>query len=272
MPRDFNRMLAREERLVNDSICLAPVDFSVVIPIYNEFENIRPLANEVNAALSGNVAYELIFVNDCSTDGSIQEILNVISDTEECLRVISLPENRGQSTAVWNGVLAARAPVVGMLDGDGQNDPADLLKLYEKLIIQSDFNSLSMVSGCRVKRKDTWLKKLSSRIANSFRGWILKDNAKDTGSGIKVFDRSAFLTLPHFDHMHRFLPALFQGHGYKVVEEPVNHRPRLHGYSKYGLHDRLWVGLVDLFAVKWLLSREISIVGVREEVVAKNVH
>ncbi len=241
------------------------IELAVVIPVHNESENIIPLAEEVGRALTGHVNYELIFVNDGSTDDSLQMMREARIRHGGELRIIDLPEKRGQSTAVWNGVLAAYAPVIGILDGDGQNDPADLLRLYEKLVVESDFNRLSMVSGYRANRKDTWLKKRSSKVANAFRSWILKDNARDTGSGIKVFDRQAFLGLPHFDHMHRFLPALFQGHGHRIVEEPVNHRPRQHGHSKYGIHNRLWVGLVDLFAVKWLLSREISTKGVREE-------
>jgi dolichol-phosphate mannosyltransferase len=190
---------------------------------------------------------------------------DVQSENNGCIRIVNLPCNQGQSAAVWNGVLLAHAPIIGLVDGDGQNDPADLLRLYEKLVIESDFSRLSMVSGFRSKRKDTLLKRFSSRTANSFRRWVLQDQAIDTGCGIKVFDRTAFLGLPRFDHMHRFLPALFRSAGYRFVEEPVNHRPRLHGYSKYGLHNRLWVGIVDLFAVKWLLNRKISSAGVREE-------
>ena len=150
--------------------------------------------------------------------------------------------------------MAARAPIVGTLDGDGQNDPADLRKFLEARHDPVNAGAL-LIMGNRVTRRDTWLRRLSSRIANGVRGGLLGDGTPDTGCGIKIFDRDTFLSLPAFDHMHRFLPALFQRAGSRVVSIPVNHRPRMRGRSKYGVHNRLWVGIVDLFGVMWLKAR-----------------
>jgi dolichol-phosphate mannosyltransferase len=170
----------------------------------------------------------------------------------------------GQSTAVRNGVKAARGAWIATLDGDGQNDPADIPKLLATALNPKS-DRLRLVMGNRTTRRDTWLRRLSSRVANGVRGGLLKDGTPDTGCGIKVFDRAVFMDMPRFNHMHRFMPALFQREGFDVVSVPVNHRERTRGKSKYGLNNRLWVGIVDLFGVMWLIRRASSRVPVDEE-------
>jgi glycosyltransferase involved in cell wall biosynthesis len=170
----------------------------------------------------------------------------------------------GQSAAVHSGVRAARAPWIATLDGDGQNDPHDLINLLAARGEPANAG-VRLFMGNRTTRRDTWLRRLSSRIANGVRGGLLGDGTPDTGCGIKVFERETFLQLPVFDHMHRFLPALFQRAGSRVVSVPVNHRPRTRGRSKYGLHNRLWVGIVDLFGVMWLKARYRAGLVVSEE-------
>ena len=170
------------------------------------------------------------------------------------LRVIRHRASCGQSRAVTTGVSAARYEWIATLDGDGQNDPADFPQLLDALL-QPASPGLKLVMGNRTTRRDTWLRRFSSRVANGVRGWFLKDGTPDTGCGIKVFDRDVFMHMPRFRNMHRFMPALFQREGYEVVSLPVNHRERLRGQSKYGLNNRLWVGIVDLFGVAWLMRR-----------------
>jgi dolichol-phosphate mannosyltransferase len=231
------------------------MDISVVIPAKNEAENVEPLINEIRAALDGRVDYELIYVDDGSTDDTAARLLAIREQGYGRLRILRHPQSCGQSTAIHTGVAAARAPWIVTLDADGQNDPADVPKLLEALRAEPRDARLQLVSGYRRRRNDNWLKRISSRIANAVRGWLLKDGTPDTGCGLKLFSRDAFLTLPYFDHMHRFLPALFQRHGSRIRIVEVNHRPRTRGVSKYGVHNRLWVGLVDLVGVMWLQSR-----------------
>lgn len=228
-------------------------DLSVVIPVFNEGANIRPLTSEVFDALAGRIRYELIFVDDGSVDDTLDEIERVIAEVG-VVSVCRHDRNRGQSAAVRTGVRAARADTVAVLDGDGQNDPADILKLYGQL---KTVPSLSMVIGERRERKDAWARRASSRIANAIRSRLLGDGIRDTGCGLKVFHRDQFLNLPAFDHMHRFLPALVQRDDGKVHAVPVSHRPRLHGHSKYGIGNRLWVGIMDLLGVRWLQKRRL---------------
>jgi dolichol-phosphate mannosyltransferase len=170
----------------------------------------------------------------------------------------------GQSAAVATGVRAARAPLIATLDGDGQNDPADIPRLLEALK-GSTSGRLRLVMGNRTTRRDSWLRRLSSRVANGVRSRLLHDGTPDTGCGLKVFDRAVFLDMPRFDHMHRFMPALFRREGYEVISVPVNHRQRTRGTSKYGLHNRLWVGIVDLAGVSWLLRRASPRIRVAED-------
>ena len=171
------------------------------------------------------------------------------------LRVIRHVRSCGQSTAIHTGVEAARFPWIATLDGDGQNDPQDIRVLLEVLSAMGSKGDATLIAGHRAKRHDSWLRKLSSRIANSVRGRLLGDRTPDTGCGLKMFRRDLFLALPFFDHMHRFLPALVIRHGGEIVSVPVSHRPRHAGRSKYGVHNRLWVGIVDLFGVMWLQHR-----------------
>lgn len=228
-------------------------DLSVVIPVQNEEENIRLLIDEVRQALDGVLDYELIYVNDGSSDSTL-EILEEVRTGFPSLYVISHESGVGQSTAVRTGIINARSPVIATLDGDGQNDPADIPALYDTLIKHADAGVV-LVNGYRKKRKDTYIKRVSSRLANGIRGWLLDDDTPDTGCGLKVFSREAYLEIPFFDHLHRFLPAMMINGGGKVMSVEVNHRERQLGSSHYGFFDRLWVGVFDIMGVIWLKSR-----------------
>ena len=239
----------------SNPIAPAPgLDVSVVIPVCNEQDNVLPLAREIHAALEGRYRYETIFVDDGSTDGTAEAVRAARRDGMPEIRLIRHSVRSGQSAAVATGVREARAPWIATLDGDGQNDPADIPSLLDAARTAAS-PRLRLVMGNRTTRRDTWLRRLSSRVANGVRGWMLKDGTPDTGCGIKVFDRAVFMDMPRFNHMHRFMPALYQREGYEVVSVPVNHRERTRGKSKYGLHNRLWVGIVDLFGVMWLIRR-----------------
>jgi dolichol-phosphate mannosyltransferase len=240
------------------------LDVSVVIPVCNEQDNVEPLAREIHAALSGRYAFETIFVDDGSTDGTAKAVLAAKAAGMPELRLIRHAVRSGQSAAVATGVREARAGWIATLDGDGQNDPADIPKLLDAAR-NSGSKKLRLVMGNRTTRRDTWLRRMSSRVANGVRGGMLKDGTPDTGCGIKVFDRAVFMDMPRFNHMHRFMPALFQREGYEVISVPVNHRERTRGTSKYGLHNRLWVGIVDLFGVMWLIRRASVRVPMHEE-------
>jgi dolichol-phosphate mannosyltransferase len=229
-------------------------DVSIVVPVFDEEGAAPALAREIAAAFEGR-AYELIFVDDASGDGT-RAALSALAAEIPALRVLSHAKNAGQSRAVRTGVLAARAPIVVTLDGDGQNDPADAPRLVDRLAAGPQ--RLALVGGVRVKRKDTLAKRLASRFANGVRQTLLKDTAADTGCGLKAFRREAFLRLPYFDHIHRFLPALMLREGYDVAFEPVGHRPRQAGRSKYTNLGRLWASFSDLAGVVWLASRARS--------------
>jgi len=193
---------------------------------------------------------------DDGSDDRTPETLREARAKYPALRVVRHKYSCGQSAAVATGVKAARAPVIATLDGDGQNDPADIPALLRRLLDEApEARSYLLVAGFRHKRRDDGIRKISSRIANKIRAAMLKDDTPDTGCGLKVFTREAFLDMPRFDHMHRFLPALMIRRGGKVVSVPVNHRPRERGVSKYGVWNRLWVGIVDLFGVMWLQHR-----------------
>jgi len=239
------------------------VDFSVVVPVCNEAENVEPLAREIDAALN-NRAYEMIFVNDGSTDETAA-ILKKLKSSLPALRVLSHSFRSGQSAAVASGVRAARAPWVATLDGDGQNDPADIPRLIEARDGPEGRGVQLIMGNRKASRKDTAFRKLQSSVANGVRSSLLGDGTPDTGCGIKLFSREVFMDLPRFDHMHRFLPALFQRHGARVVAVPVSHRPRTRGTSKYGMLNRLWVGIVDIGGVMWLRRRYKSGLLVRED-------
>jgi dolichol-phosphate mannosyltransferase len=227
---------------------------SVVIPVRNEAANIEPLLVEVATALRFLPAFEILYVDDGSDDGTHEEIARLQARIPQ-LRVVRHARPCGQSAAIVTGVRRARFPWVATLDGDGQNDPADLPPLLERLAAAPPEANLHMLAGWRAQRHDTWLRRLSSCVANGVRSRLLRDRTPDTGCGLKVFWRDAFLLLPVFDHMHRFLPALVQRQGGRVESVVVSHRPRTRGTSKYGLFDRLWVGIVDLAGVGWLMLR-----------------
>lgn len=239
-------------------------DVSVVVPVCNEAENVLPLAREIHAALIGRYAFEQIFVDDGSTDGTTAAVLDARAQGMPEIRLLRHVHRSGQSAAVATGVRHARGRWIATLDGDGQNDPADFPRLLDALL-QPASPKLKLVMGNRTTRRDTWLRRASSRIANGVRSWILKDGTPDTGCGIKVFDRDVFMHMPRFRNMHRFMPALFQREGFEVISLPVNHRERTRGTSKYGLHNRLWVGIVDLFGVSWLIRRASPRAPVHEE-------
>ena len=229
------------------------MDLSVVIPVCNEEESIGILIEEITQALVQKYQHEIIVVDDGSTDKTL-EVLSKIKKDLPTLRVIKHLQNSGQSTAVRTGVQYANSNWIATLDGDGQNDPADIPNLYNELVSQN-LDPWLVVAGYRKKRKDTWLKRMSSKYANSIRDRLLRDGTPDTGCGLKVFSRDNFLALPYFDHMHRYIPALFQRQGGRVVSVEVNHRYRMQGTSKYGFHNRLWVGIVDILGVRWLQNR-----------------
>lgn len=227
---------------------------SIVVPVRNESENVLPLVEEIYAALDGGPSFEVIYVNDGSDDHT-GEKLSQAAERFDGFKVITHEVSCGQSAAIWTGVKAAEGTWIVTLDGDGQNDPADIPALTEIALKAGVGGPLHMVAGIRRKREDNWLKRMSSRIANAVRQVLLKDGVRDTGCGLKVIRRDAFLDLPFFDHMHRFLPALIIRGGGEIRCVEVNHRPRLRGTSNYGLFDRLWVGITDLLGVAWLNRR-----------------
>lgn len=239
------------------------LDLSIVIPVLDEAENVRSLCREIREALDDRLRYEIIFVDDGSTDDTAALVKECMSGAN--VRLLRHSRTSGQSAAVRTGVKAARAKLVGTLDGDCQNDPADLIRLYEIATSSPDGRTASLVMGHREKRQDSLLKRISSRVANGVRSRLLGDDCPDSGCGIKVFDRTSYLDLPFFDHMHRFLPALFVANGQRVVSVRVSHRPRLHGTSKYGLWNRLWVGIVDMVGVMWLRRRAKAGLTITEE-------
>ena len=240
-----------EPSSLTESASFVPL-LSVVVPVRNEVGNVGPLLADIEAACAGLGAFEVVFVNDGSSDGTAAA-LAALASSRPWLRVVTHAQSCGQSAAVRSGVRHARAPIVATLDGDGQNDPAFLPAMVEAL--QKAGMQAGLVQGQRVGRKDTGFKKLQSRIANGVRGRVLKDDTRDTGCGLKCFRREAYLALPYFDALHRFMPALMVREGYGVVHVDVRDRPRLSGVSNYGFFDRLWVGILDLVGVWWLIRR-----------------
>jgi dolichol-phosphate mannosyltransferase len=238
------------------------MDLSVVIPVRDEAENIAPLVGEIRAALDGLVEYEILYVDDGSSDATVAEISRIAESVPQ-VRLLRHTRNCGQSAAIRTGVQAAHAAWIATLDGDGQNDPADIPAMW-RLARRVPAQPPLMIAGHRKQRRDHWSKRAASRVANAVRGRLLGDHTPDTGCGLKLFPRSLFLDLPYFDHMHRFLPALVLREAGIVRSVPVNHRPRRGGRSKYGVLDRLGVGIVDLFGVMWL-KRRASHPGLSDE-------
>lgn len=250
---DFSRdpAICRAEKAQGPINPLRP-QLSVVIPVYNESGNLQPLIEEIESTLACRMRFEVVVVDDGSSDNTAAEAAD-LAQHRAWLRVETHEQNLGQSAAIHRGVEAAHAPIIAVLDGDGQNDPADIPTLFAVLYLTGD----AMAVGERRTRRDTWHRRISSRIANKFRASLLHDGIADTGCGLKVFNRADFLQLPAFDHMHRFLPVLMQNRGHRVRSVPVNHRPRRHGRSKYGINNRLWTGMVDLLGVMWLQRRRL---------------
>lgn len=237
---------------------------SIVVPARDEAPNIVPLFGEIRRVLEGRFDYEIICVDDGSEDRLPDALRAARAATGVRLRVLRHERSCGQSTAVWNGVQAAGGELIATLDGDGQNDPADIPRLVAALLVNEP-EGVQLVIGHRTRRNDSIVRLVSSRIANGVRGSLLGDQTPDTGCGLKVFRREVFLALPYFDHMHRFLPALIRRQGGRVLSMPVNHRSRTRGRSKYGIRNRLWAGIVDLLGVAWLLRRERRPAAVLEE-------
>jgi len=234
---------------------------AVVVPVRNEADNIAPLVTEIAAALNGHWSFEVVYVNDGSSDRTEAVLLGLMAE-RPWLRQIRHAQSCGQSAAVRTGVAAARAPLVATIDGDGQNDPAFIPQLLRALIEGAP--RIGIVAGQRVGRKASRFKRFQSRIANAVRGAVLRDGTRDTGCGLKAFRRDVFLALPYFDGLHRFLPALIRRDGYAIGYVDVVDRPRRAGISNYGMWDRLWIGILDLMGVWWLIRRRKRVPDVTE--------
>ncbi|WP_110633589.1 glycosyltransferase family 2 protein [Salinicola salarius] len=238
---------------------------SILIPAKDEAGNLATLLDEIAAALT-SIEYEIIVVDDASTDDTWR-LLAQRAATDDRIRPLRHAKSAGQSTSVWQAAWAARGIWLGTLDGDGQNDPADLPSMFER----AQLEGVTLVAGHRTNRRDDWIKRLSSRIANKVRSAMLNDSTPDTGCGLKVIRRDAFLSLPYFNHMHRFLPALILAQGGTCISLPVNHRQRGTGKSHYGLNNRLWVGLVDMIGVMWLCRRSRLPIASADSHLAANI-
>lgn len=243
-------------RAADDAIASAPAtpDLSVVVPLHNEAPNLAPLVDGIRAALDGLLPYEIVLVDDGSKDDTRAVALG-LARAHRHIRVIGHAQAGGQSAAVHSGVLAARGRLIATLDGDGQNPPSNLPALIAPLRDPARHPDLKLVAGQRVGRRDTLSKRLASRFANALRGWMLKDGTRDTGCGLKAYDRAAYLALPFFNHQHRYLPALFARDGWRVAHVDVTHAARTAGQSKYTNLQRALVGVADLLGVAWLIRR-----------------
>tara|TARA_Y100000590_G_C15583468_1_gene963242 strand:- start:469 stop:1170 length:702 start_codon:yes stop_codon:yes gene_type:complete len=226
------------------------IKFSIVIPVFNESKNIENLVLEIINSLSEYKNYELIIVEDGSKDDSLKVIKNI--QKKHTIKLIQHNKNLGQSRSIYTGIKNSSSETIVTLDGDGQNNPKDIPKLLK---IYFSLNNFSLVSGIRMNRKDNLIKIMSSKMANSIRSYILQDNCPDTGCSLKIFQKNIFLDFPYFDGIHRFIPALFKGFGQKIRYVPVDHRLRIKGVSKYGILDRLFKGVYDLFRVKRIINQ-----------------
>ena len=226
-------------------------EISIIIPVFNEGGNIISLLNEINENLTGSIMYEIVVVNDCSTDNTL-EVLNQKNNYNN-LKIINHNKNLGQSFSLLTGIKNSKYDSIVTIDGDGQNNPSDISKLYEVFYYPN--KKYALVGGIRVNRKDSFIKIITSKIANYVRQLILSDNCSDSGCSLKIFDKKIFLSLPYFDGIHRFLPALFKGFGYETFFIEVDHRARLKGQSKYGTFDRLIKGIIDLVRVKKIIAK-----------------
>jgi dolichol-phosphate mannosyltransferase len=233
-------------------------ELSIIVPVYNEEENILPLTREVQRAFAdAGYDYELIFVDDGSTDATWSKMKEA-RIIEPRVRPLRHAKNSGQSAALWTAIQSSSSPLIATLDGDLQNDPADLPRLLAEL------DGCDFVCGVRAKRKDSWLRRVSSKIARKARKQVLKIDFRDTGCAVRAFRRCALTGLFPFNGLHRFMPVLVHGAGWRTKELPINHRPRRAGISKYGLHNRLWRGIADLLAVAWYQKRRFGEVAFTE--------
>lgn len=237
---------------------------SVVIPAFNERESIVRVLQEVADATVGLPIRDIVLVDDGSTDGT-SGVVAELKPRIASLRLLRLDVRSGQSAATRAGISAAAGDLVVTLDADGQNDPAGIAVLYEAYVREAKSPGRVMIAGQRRKRQDNAIRRISSRIANTVRAWLLDDGVRDTGCSLKLFRRSDFLDLPYFDHIHRFIPALMKASGVRIVTVDVAHRPRERGVSKYGTWDRLWVGIHDLIGVRWLISRMRTTIEFKEQ-------
>ena len=245
---------------MNRVLAVAPVldrtrvAVSVVVPMLDEAANLRPLITSVFATLDPLCRFEVVLVDDGSSDQT-RTIAIELAALHDCIRVIGHDSQAGQSAAIHSGVLAARAAIIATLDGDGQNPPENLTRILAPFLGTSVPSRLGIVAGQRIGRKDSWSKRLASRIANGIRSAVLRDGTRDTGCGLKAFRKDAYLSLPFFNHQHRYLPALFARDGWLVAHVDVTHAPRRHGRSKYGNLGRALAGIADLAGVAWLIHR-----------------
>lgn len=228
------------------------IDVSIIVPVKDEEENIAILANEINQSMNDiSLSWECIWINDGSTDRTAKE-LKKLNEKDPRHNFHCLVRNFGQSAALSVGFQNARGDIIATLDGDGQNDPADIPRLIELL----QKSGADMVNGVRQKRYDSYIRKISSKIANTFRDWVTGDTVTDVGCSVRVFRSKCVKRILLFKGMHRFFPTLVKMQGFnRIIESPVNHRPRMRGKTKYGIQNRLWVGLADLAAVKWMQKR-----------------
>jgi len=228
------------------------LDLSIIIPIKNEAENVNVLRNEIDSALQGlSYSWECIWIDDGSTDQSPNEIQR-FNREDDHHQYILLSQNYGQSAALYAGFCHARGHMLTTMDGDGQNDPHDIPDLVEYLRA----NGCDLVNGVRRNRRDSFIRKISSRIANGFRNWLTRENITDVGCSLRIFRHECVKRITPFNGFHRFLPTLIRIRGFSnIAEVPVNHRPRKHGQTSYGIHNRLWVGIIDSFAVRWMQKR-----------------
>jgi dolichol-phosphate mannosyltransferase len=235
-----------------------PDSISIVVPVFNEEDNVQPLADEVAAAFADlDCDWELVYVDDHSSDATWERIAEA-SRKEPRVRGLRLAKNSGQSAAVWTGINATTRALIGTLDGDRQNDPADLPKLMREL------GDCDFTCGWRHQRKDTLVRKISSGVARWFRCRALKSDFKDTGCAVRVFKRECVKAMFGFNGLHRFMPIIVAGAGFKCREVPVNHRPRVAGISKYGVWNRVWRGIYDLIAISWYQKRRVNVVPFTE--------
>jgi dolichol-phosphate mannosyltransferase len=242
---------------------------SVIVPVKNEQENIKPLLQEIAKSLRGFAPFEIIYIDDGSTDQT-SEILHASGEEFHELRFLSHKTSCGQSSSIRTGILSAKGSIIVTLDGDGQNDPADIPRLVTPLLRENAPLRLGMVAGQRRQRIDHASKQWASKVANFIRSRLLRDGVRDTGCGLKAFRKDAYLLLPFFDHQHRYLPALMIREGFSIDLMDVNHRGRQAGRSNYGTLDRLWAGLSDIFGVFWLLQRRKRTVQITEYPLARS--